>query len=168
MSRIGDTLFPCAQLSTVLYVDGACNKNTEGYGWGSVTNDLGEDQLKPEEHPDLLIVNKKCPVGSRNVIIAKATDVQSQQNNYAELLAMVAGIRIGLEKGVKTIYSDSQLIVTYWSLGNVNPKTWKAMDPKKQKYITLCSSLRKAFESKGGKIVKISGDDNLADLGYHK
>lgn len=154
-----------------LYVDGACNKITGNYGWGSVVNDLGEDCIVPSEHPDLTIMEKKLPKGSRNVIIAQASDVQSQQNNFVELLSMVVGLRISLmrkDNAIETIYSDSKLIVNYWSLGHVNPKTWKNMDPQKQKYITECDALRRKFENRGGQILKISGNDNLADLGYHK
>lgn len=163
-----------------IYADGACNSKTGGSAWASVVDHKGHDLIEPNEHKDLTIERKQLSKGERNVIICKATDVASQQNNYAELLAMVVALRIALRQngtpigspqkdliGVK-INSDSQLIVDYWSQGKFNIKTWNKMDVQKQKYIVECAKLRKEFELKGGKVVKISGDDNLADLGYHK
>ncbi len=156
-----------------IYADGACNSKTEGFAWASVVNHKREDLLRPEDHKDLVIEKKQLPKGPRNVIICKANDVASQQNNYAELLAMVAALRIALKtnhgnKYEMKLYSDSQLIVDYWSQGKFNLKTWNKMDVQKQKYIVECAKLRKEFEHKGGKVIKISGDDNLADLGFHK
>lgn len=68
---------------------------------------------------------------------------------------------------VKTIYSDSSLLVDWWSKGKINPKTKKEMDPQKLAHLLECARLRGEFEKKGGQVLKISGDDNLADLGYH-
>ena len=42
------------------------------------------------------------------------------------------------------------------------------MDLQKKKYIEECVSLRKEFEKRGGQIIKISGNINKADLGFHK
>lgn len=173
-----------------IYADGACNSKTGDCAWASVVDHQGRDLLSPEDQnlKDLMIEKKNLPKGDRNVIICKANDVASQQNNYAELLAMVAALRIAKERGsenergsetknesggeknekIKKINSDSQLIVNYWSQGKFNIKTWNKMDVQKQKFIVECAKLRKEFEATGGKIIKISGDDNLADLGYHK
>ena len=153
-----------------LFVDGSCNKHTNNCGWGSL---VGETKLKIlEENTDLLqdmnITTVKTPKGECKVIISKFNDVASQQNNGAELIAMVAGLRIALKHKCKFICSDSSLLVNYWSQNIITSKTKSKMDPLKYKYIQECYELRKQFESNGGKILKISGDNNPADLGYHK
>jgi ribonuclease HI len=82
---------------------------------------------------------------------------------------MLFGLRIALkDKTVSTIYSDSQLIVDYWSQGKINSKTKSKMDYNKLKIINEVAELRRRFEYEGGHIIKISGDSNPADLGYHK
>ena len=68
---------------------------------------------------------------------------------------------------VKIAYSDSSLMVDWWSKGHVNKKTLKTMDKLKYQYILECTSLRSDFEKRGGQVLKIAGKDNLADLGYH-
>jgi len=67
------------------------------------------------------------------------------------------------------IYSDSKLIVNFWSKGRVNPETLSKMDKNKRNIIQECTELRKEYENVyNGKIIRISGDDNLADLGFHQ
>lgn len=101
--------------------------------------------------------------------VAKFNDVTYQNNNGAELMAMLMALRAAKkDKEIKEIRSDSQLIVEWWSTGHINKKTLHKMDKKKKKLIEECVELRKLFEERGGKIVKIDGDDNLADFGYHK
>lgn len=153
-----------------LYVDGCCNKTTSSEAWASVCNESGEDLIKKYSnlYSDLEYKQVTVPKGDKTIIVAKSTDVASQQNNFGELLAMVFALRISKIEHTKIIYSDSQLIVVYWSKNHINPKTRAKMDPKKLAYINECSDLRKEFEKNGGKIEQISGDDNLADLGYHK
>ena len=41
------------------------------------------------------------------------------------------------------------------------------MDPRKASYIDELILLRKKFEALGGELIKVKGDNNLADLGYH-
>lgn len=155
-----------------IYVDGACNKNTQGEAWGSVVNHLGQD-LIGIYYPllsDMTLRTEQLPVGNRVVIIAKFDDVNSQQNNGAELLAMVAGLRIAnyfIQNGypAQQILSDSKLIVDHWSKKLTSGKSFSA---SKEKYIKECIQLRKVYNSYGGIINKISGDDNKADLGWHK
>jgi len=43
----------------------------------------------------------------------------------------------------------------------------RKFDQLKVKYIDELIQLRKEFEKNGGIILKVSGNDNLADLGYH-
>lgn len=155
-----------------IYVDGGFNKHTKPYGFGCVVNSEGVDLIENNLHllTDMQTKRVDLPVGSRTVILAYFKEVQ-HQNNAAELLAMVAGLRIAiyyLEGGkyVKNIASDSNLIVLYWSK-KIKAETEESSDPIKVKYIKELIELRKRFESMQGNIIKISGDDNPADLGYH-
>jgi hypothetical protein len=70
-----------------IYCDGACNKITKNEGWGSVTDQFGNDLIK--ENMELLtefeIREEKTNRGNFYVIISKFNDVKSQQNNGAKL-----------------------------------------------------------------------------------
>jgi hypothetical protein len=65
------------------------------------------------------------------------------------------------------IKSDSQLIINYWSKNHINKYNIKKMDKDKYNIIIKCAEYRKKYEFIGGKIIKISGDKNLADLFGH-
>lgn len=86
-------------------------------------------------------------------------------NNYGELLACKYALQIALKRGIKKIFGDSKLIINYWSKGFIR----KGEIPKET--FTLAKSavkLRKEFELLGGDIEYVSGEDNPADLGFHK
>jgi len=154
-----------------LYVDGCCNKQTKGNGWASVVADNNIDLIDAYSCilSDFIIEDVSTPKGKYKVIISKFNDVASQQNNGAELLSMVAGLRIAVNVlKCKFLYSDSSLMVDYWSDNKISKKTLDKMDPIKLKYIKECYTLRKRFELCGGKVLKIPGNKNPADLGYHK
>lgn len=156
--------------TSIIYTDGGHNKSTGDEAWGSVVNKNGKDLLDEYKHlfTDMTTRIENLPVGARRIIISKFNDVISQQNNGAELLALVAGLRIALfKKDVGVIRCDSDLMIKYWSK-NLKDSTREKMDPLKSKYIDELIKLRKEFEKIGGVIEKISGDDNLADLGFHK
>ena len=151
-----------------IYCDGGCNKQSGEFGFGSVVNELREDlvNLYSFLFPDMQLREVSLPIGKRTVIIAKFSDVKSQQNNGAELMALVAALRIALQDNIYTIYCDSDLLIKYWSL-NLKKNKRLVMDPNKVKYIDELISLRVEFNKRKGNIIKISGGDNLADLGYH-
>lgn len=150
-----------------IYTDGGHNKLTGDEAWGCVVDADGIDLLSDCDVIDDL--NSKVvtlPVGVRRVLISKFNDVSKQQNNGAELLALLVGLRMAVNNvAIKKIYCDSDLMIKYWSTGYVTPTIKKKMDKRKLAYIVECAKLRKIFELSGGKIVKVSGDNNLADLG---
>lgn len=156
---------------SILYTDGAHNKVTGDEAWGSVVNKNKIDIVEDYQHlfPDMTTKIEDLPVGTRRIIVAKFTDVASQQINGAELLALVAGLRVAIfSKGiVKNIRCDSKLMTEYWSR-NLKADSRAKMDPCKAKYVDELIRLRKEFEKMGGVIEKISGDDNKSDLGWHK
>lgn len=155
---------------SIVYVDGGQNSMTKDEAWGRVTDSFGNDILSNYLHlfPDLDIKNANLPVGLSSVIISKFNDVASQQNNGAELLAFLAALRISsVDPSISIICSDSKLLVSYWSV-RLKDSTRNKMDPRKARCIDDVIQLRRLFETRGGKIVKVSGDNNPADLGFHK
>ena len=85
-------------------------------------------------------------------------------NNYGELLACKYALLLALREGITRVFGDSNLIIAYWSKGHI--KNEVAADT-----IALAfevAKLRREFEAGGGKIAHISGDDNPADLGFHR
>jgi hypothetical protein len=92
----------------------------------------------------------------------QAPQQQQQQQQQIPITNNACGLVATL------IYTDSDLIYQYWSKGHVSQKTKDAMDPEKLSKIYECAALLKEFNSKGGRIEKISGDNNLSDLGFHK
>lgn len=157
-----------------IYVDGGMNKKTGDEAWASVVDGDGNDLISQcrDLLDDMKIKSVDLPVGKRDIIVAKFADVKSQQNNGAELLAMLAGLKIAISCADKSskikICGDSDLIIKYWSKNWVTAKTRAKMSDEKQSAIKECAELREIFETKyGGSICKIDGGDNLADLGYH-
>ncbi|MBR0087755.1 MAG: RNase H1/viroplasmin domain-containing protein [Lachnospiraceae bacterium] len=61
------------------------------------------------------------------------------------------------------IFGDSELILRWWSKGHV-----RLDDEKTQQLAREVMLLRNEFEAAGGRIEKISGDINPADLGFHR
>jgi hypothetical protein len=189
-------VYAAAELLPCLYVDGGCNPMTlgdsdcPGCAYGSVVEHAGRDVLPDHAHllRDMDLAWRDLPVGRRLVILARFGDVAQQQNNGAELLAAVAGLRIavqsamddgGTDTGTDTgnntgnntgtgqwprVLSDSTLIVQYWSMRCNAPY----LDPRKKAFVRELIALRRAYEQAGGQLLHVSGDDNLADLGFHK
>lgn len=153
-----------------IYVDGGHNKFTGKVAFASCVDSKSKCLLTKYSHYFEDITEKvvDLPVGTRTVHISNFNDVTSQQNNGAELMAMMAGLRIALTtKKYNLIYSDSSLVIDYWSK-SLRKNQEKGKDPEKVKIIREVISLRAQFEKMGGRIEKISGADNLADLGFHK
>jgi ribonuclease HI len=88
-------------------------------------------------------------------------------NNYGELVALLLGIRIAKKLGEKTVYSDSALVLDFWSRGHVTAKK-RQEDPELYVLATKTCAERREFERTGGRCLKISGGINPADLGYHR
>ena len=91
-------------------------------------------------------------------------DFDGISNNYGELLGLYIALKIALKEDVKNIYGDSKLVIDYWSKGFYNKK----LKETTIKLIKNVIKLRNDFEDKGGQILFISGDNNIADLGFHK
>lgn len=151
-----------------LFVDGCCNRQIGSCA--SIVDFNGEDLI--EKYQDFLDSHKfvgwfnckRNPKNGRQVYEVSFSDVSTQQNNGAELVAATLGILIALEYGYDEVFSDSQLIVNYWS----KKLSSKIKDERKLQIQELLIELTRIFNNRGGKLTKISGDDNIADLGFHK
>src|SRR5581483_6064592 len=105
--------------------------------WASCVDEKAKDVVGEYRYlfPDLELRAVRLPKGDRIVAVAKFDDVQTQNNNGAELLAAIMALRIeqshpdGLV--FKTIKSDSRLIVDRWSEEGASLKSTKNMDPRK-------------------------------------
>ena len=159
-----------------LHVDGGHNRQTGKEGWGRVVDAKGVDLFAPHVFlfPDYTLRDVILPVmGASYVCVSLFKDMSKggalmvQQNNGGELLALVAGLRIAehYKDKVKVIGSDSA-VVLFWSK-TLGAESRAKMDPRKAAYIDECILLRRKFEASGGQVIKISGDSNRADLGYH-
>lgn len=85
-------------------------------------------------------------------------------NNYGELLACKYALLIALKEGAKKIFGDSALILDYWSKGHIK----KEVEQDTIELAREVATLRRRFEADGGRLLKISGGSNPADLGFHK
>ncbi len=86
-------------------------------------------------------------------------------NNYGELLALRYALLIAKKERVKRIFGDSKLVIDYWSRHRAKRKT---LPRETVRLIDEVAELRKQFEARGGTIARISGNDNPADLGFHR
>lgn len=118
----------------------------------SVTDKDGPDLLAKVIHPDL--INKH----------GKHLLPKGKTNNYGELLACLYAIKISEITGVKRVFGDSKLVIDYWSKGFIK----REVGEETVKVARDVSVMRQEFEEKGGKVSLISGDDNPADLGFHR
>lgn len=91
--------------------------------------------------------------------------LEKGSNNYGELLACKYAIEIALKSGISSIFGDSKLIIDYWSRGFIKRDQVAARTVELSKEV---AALRKQFEKKGGVLLYISGNENPADLGFHR
>ena len=86
-------------------------------------------------------------------------------NNYGELLACRYAMQIAIEEGAKKVFGDSKLVIDYWSKWVVKKKE---VAPETVTLAMEVSKLREEFEKLGGEVIRVSGDLNPADLGFHR
>jgi len=87
-------------------------------------------------------------------------------NNYGELLACRYALEIANKQKVpKKIFGDSELVIKFWSRDLIKRRRL----PKETVDLSQeVAKLRKEFEDKGGQILYLPGDENPADLGFHR
>jgi ribonuclease HI len=168
-----------------LYCDGAFNKLSSPYGWSSVVNQDGQDVLHeylPIIKYNQMNIKRNIEVNLhvqkitsiRDIIEVKFTGVK-QQINGAELIAMLLALKIAnhynttKKDRLKLIKCDSSTIIS-WCNGVCHLKSGckDSGGVDKLEYIKQLQTEFNIFKNAGGVIQKITGGDNLADLGYHK
>ena len=118
----------------------------------SVTDEKGNNLL------DTILPKKYINRHGKHLIAGNVT------NNYGELLACKYALMLALKEQVMRVFGDSNLVIAYWSKGHI--KNEVATETIELAHVV--ANLRHEFELKGGKIAHISGDDNPADLGFHR
>lgn len=130
---------------------------------GTGRGDGVEISVTDEKRTDLLgkvlAKSKLNKFGKHLVAHADAT------NNYGELLALKYALKYAIKEEEKSIFGDSKLVIDYWSKYQIKRKDVAA---KTVKLTEEVSRLREEFEEGGGVVSRISGDDNPADLGFHR
>ena len=94
-------------------------------------------------------------------------------NNFAELYGLFLALKKALDglnafsgeerRRCYSIFGDSELVIRWWSSGHVN-----VTDERTQLLSRKVMLLKAAYEHLGGRVVRISGNENPADLGFHK
>lgn len=90
---------------------------------------------------------------------------KNRTNNFGELTGAFFALKLALKYNIKLICGDSKLVIDYWincryNKANIDNDTIKLIEKTNKLYIE--------YKLKGGKISRISGDINPADLGFHK
>lgn len=106
-----------------------------------------------------MIVDKKLINEYGNFVL---TD--DKTNNYGELTGLYAALKFAKKYNIKKIAGDSKLVIDYWSKGIYNDN----LDKDTINLILRVKKMCEEYIKNGGEIVKISGDINPADLGFHK
>lgn len=119
----------------------------------SVTDEKGEDLLH------VVLSKKNINKFGKHLVGKTAT------NNYGELLACLYAMQVAMKTGVKKVFGDSKLVIDYWSKGFI--KKDKIASETVELAETV-AGLREEFEEEGGRVIHVSGDNNPADLGFHR
>lgn len=86
-------------------------------------------------------------------------------NNYGELLALRYALEIARKMKVKKIFGDSRLVIDYWSRWRIKRNE---LPEETVELANEVAEMREKFEASGGRIGRISGGHNPADLGFHR
>ncbi|EKD23698.1 MAG: hypothetical protein ACD_81C00192G0002 [uncultured bacterium] len=127
-----------------------------GRGFGveiSVTDEAGKDLLQK------VIAKEFINEHGKHLLSKEKT------NNYGELLACKYAIELALQEGELRVFGDSKIIIEYWSKGRIKVE---GIAPETRTLAFAVKKLRDEFEAAGGSVQHISGDDNPADLGFHR
>lgn len=119
----------------------------------SVTDEKGESLLHT------VLSKKEINKFGKHLVGKDAT------NNYGELLACLYAMQAAMKSGYTKVFGDSKLVIDYWSKGFIKK------DKVAEETVLLAevvAGLRQEFEESGGVLDRISGDNNPADLGFHR
>jgi len=121
-------------------------------------------EIKVTDEKGVALLPEIMPKGQMS-IRGTHTIAREVSNNYGELLACKYALMLAMKTGAKNVFGDSRLVLDYWSKGYIKKETL----PRETLSLAYeIAALRKKFESEGGILRHISGDDNPADLGFHR
>lgn len=131
----------------------------------SVTDEKGKNLLHKALSRDQLNQFGKHLVGTpRSFGTVPKERGREVTNNFGELLAMKYALEIAKKTKIKKIFGDSKLVIDFWS-------KWRVKKDVAAETFALArevAKLRAEFEKSGGEVCRVPGDDNPADLGFHK
>lgn len=119
----------------------------------SVTDEQGTDLLQK------VVAKEYINEHGKHLLSADKT------NNYGELLACKYALELAIQEGIKQIFGDSKIIIDFWSKGRIKTE---GIAPETRSLAFATKILRDVFEAEGGEVTRVSGDDNPADLGFHR
>ncbi len=120
----------------------------------SVTDETGKNLL-----------HKAIKKGDLNLFGKHRIQQNDATNNYGELLALRYALEIAKKEKIKKIFGDSKLVIDYWSRHRAKRKE---LPHETVSLLDKVTKMREQFEASGGTVRRISGDDNPADLGFHR
>lgn len=90
---------------------------------------------------------------------------KKRSNNFGELTGLYLALKYAIKFNITTICGDSELVIKYWVNMQYNKEN---LDTDTIDLIHKTNELYKIFKNNNGNLIKISGDINPADLGFHK
>ncbi len=131
----------------------------------SGTGRNGSVEISVTDYEGIPLLFKAVPEGRITKYGTMILD-KDMTNNFGELAALFIALKVAKKLHLKKICGDSKLVIDYWSKGLVSKK--KQSDSQLMTLIKRVSKMRKEFENNGGKIERIKGSINPADIGFHK
>ena len=119
----------------------------------SVTDEQGKDLLAR-------VIAKECINEHGKHLLSS-----DKTNNYGELLACRYALELAMQSKIRAIFGDSKIIIDYWSKGKIKKE---GIAPETRALAFEVKKLRDLFEADGGEVMRVSGNDNPADLGFHR
>jgi ribonuclease HI len=92
---------------------------------------------------------------------------KGKTNNFGELLGCFYALRIANANQIKSIYGDSDLVISYWSKNWVSAEK-RSTDPDLALLAEWTAKELRTFNANGGSLKHIPGRINPADLGFHR
>lgn len=89
----------------------------------------------------------------------------NRTNNFGELTGAYLALKYAIKYDVNYICGDSKLVIDYWLNLKYNPEN---INIDTIELIKKANKLYEIFKLKGGRVHRIPGDINPADLGFHK
>lgn len=121
-------------------------------------------EVRVTDHLGISLLNRIMPSNKINEF-GNYLLSENRTNNFGELCGLYIALKYAEKYDIKKICGDSELVIKYWSKNIFNKKN---LDDDTISLISKVSEMYKNYVEKGGELIKISGDINPSDLGFHK